>query len=420
MEESNLLEYIKSFIDELKKKIILIIFTFLLVSIVSSYFLINNQTEFSGQISIKKITDSDFEELRQINQLLLSAQRSTYNFQTDSPKVNQPDSLIIQNELVDYDQYLEFKRLMEANVYEIDQDKLQNIFIDELTDNEELISVLDDLKILEKSDFDSDQEYFESLRKISNKLEISKPVISERDKLVMGRSYQEDYILSFNGSSKKIISQIFEKTLKKVNENGHKSIKNQIDLIIRKLKQEKQFKIEDATRNINNAKANYKMEIEKKIKLLEEQATIARLLNIESNAIGSTENILSSKSTILTTIYEKQLYYLLGYTAIEGEIDMINKRTEEDLNKFVPDLISLSSQLRNINQDQSISRFEERYLNSDLYSNDIDLVKYDPLNIRFQQLHSGSLKIIIVSILFFVGFSAAIVIISMFIKAIRE
>ena len=76
--------------------------------------------------------------------------------------------------------------------------------------------------------------------------------------------------------------------------------------------------------------------------------------------------------------------------------------------------------MRNINQDQSISRFEERYLNSDLYSNDIDLVKYDPLNIRFQQLHSGSLKIIIVSILFFVGFSAAIVIISMFIKAIRE
>ena len=63
MEESNLLEYSKSFVDELKKKIILITFTFLLVSIVSSYFLINNQTEFSGQISIKKITDSDFEEL---------------------------------------------------------------------------------------------------------------------------------------------------------------------------------------------------------------------------------------------------------------------------------------------------------------------------------------------------------------------
>ena len=144
----------------------------------------------------------------------------------------------------------------------------------------------------------------------------------------MGRSYQEDYILSFNGSSKKLISQIFEKTLKRVNENGHKSIKNQIDLIISKLKQEKQFKIEDATTNINNAKANYKMEIEKKIKLLEEQAKIARLLNIESNAIGSTENILSSKSTILTTIYEKQLYYLLGYTAIEGEIDMINKRND--------------------------------------------------------------------------------------------
>ena len=147
MEESNLLEYIKSFIDELKKKIILITFTFLLISIVSSYFLINNQTEFSGQISIKKITNSDFEEISQINQLLLTAQRSTYNFQTDTPKENQPDSLIIGNELVDYDKYLEFKRLMEANVYEIDQDKLQNIFIDELIDNEELISVLDDLKI---------------------------------------------------------------------------------------------------------------------------------------------------------------------------------------------------------------------------------------------------------------------------------
>ena len=79
MEESNLLEYIKSFIDELKKKIILITFTFLLISIVSSYFLINNQTEFSGQISIKKITNSDFEEISQINQLLLTAQRSELN-----------------------------------------------------------------------------------------------------------------------------------------------------------------------------------------------------------------------------------------------------------------------------------------------------------------------------------------------------
>ena len=147
MEESNLVEYIKIIIDELKQKIAFIFFSFVIVAAVGSFFLFNNQTEFKGQISIKKITNSEFEDLRQINQLLLTAQRSTYNFQTDIPKANQPDSVIIQNELVDYDQYLEFKRLMEANVYEIDQEKLQNIFVDELTDNEELIEVLDELKL---------------------------------------------------------------------------------------------------------------------------------------------------------------------------------------------------------------------------------------------------------------------------------
>ena len=420
MEESNLVEYIKIIIDELKQKIAFIFFSFVIVAAVGSFFIFNNQTEFKGQISIKKITNSEFEDLRQINQLLLTAQRSTYNFQTDIPKANQPDSVIIQNELVDYDQYLEFKRLMEANVYEIDQEKLQNIFVDELTDNEELIEVLDELKIIEKSNFDSEQEYFESLRKISNKLEVSKPVISERDKKVMGRSYQEDYILSFHGSSKKIISQIFERTLGKVTDNALKNINNQIKLIVSKLKQEKQFSIEDATMNINNAKASYKMESEKKLKLLQEQAKIARLLNIESNTIGMTENILNSKSTILTTIYEEQLYYLLGYKAIEGEIDLINNRTDEDINKLTPDIIALDSQLRDIKQDRSINRFEERYLNSDLYSQKISLVNYDPLNIRYQQLHSSSFKIIIVSLLFFIGLSAIIIILSLLIKAIRE
>ena len=112
----------------------------------------------------------------------------------------------------------------------------------------------------------------------------------------------------------------------------------------------------------------------KKLKLLQEQAKIARLLNIESNTIGMTENILNSKSTILTTIYEEQLYYLLGYKAIEGEIDLINNRTDEDINKLTPDIIALDSQLRDIKQDRSINRFEERYLNSDLYSQKISLV----------------------------------------------
>ena len=420
MEESNIIEYIKIFLQETRKRIVLIILSFLIIYASSFYIIYNNETLYEGQISIKKIPLSEFEDLRQINTLLINAQRSINSLNSTDLEKESNVAVVLQNEVVSYAEYMEFKRLMEMNIYDLNRDKLQEIFIDELFDNNELVSVLDSLKILERSKFDSEEEYYEGLRKISNEIKISKPVVSERQKTVMGRGYQEDYIVSFQAKTKQLISQIFNDTLLLVNKNGQKSINNHIQLLISELKQDKEFKIEDTIKSIGNAKTNYIMETNKKLKLLEEQAKIARILDIETNKISSTENILNSKSTILTTIYEKQLYYLLGYKAIEGEIELVKSRTEDDIIKLVPDLINLDNQLREINQNQSISRFEERYKNSNLYREGIDLVKYDPLNIRFSTLHSSDLKIFLLSTLLFIIVSSLIIISSLLIRAIRE
>ena len=119
-----------------------------------------------------------------------------------------------------------------------------------------------------------------------------------------------------------------------------------------------QFKLEDLNQKIEFAKNDYDIETSNRLAFLNEQASIARELNIKNNTL-EVENFNTSSGGVISNLQTAKPYYMRGYSMIEKEIELIESRNNKDA--FTKNLLDLEKQRRDLLEDKSLERIEQLF-----------------------------------------------------------
>ena len=119
-----------------------------------------------------------------------------------------------------------------------------------------------------------------------------------------------------------------------------------------------QFKVEDINQKIEFAKNDYDIETSNRLAFLNEQASIARELNIKNNTL-EVENFNTSSGGVISNLQTAKPYYMRGYSMIEKEINLIESRNNKDA--FTKNLLDLEKQRRDLLENKSLERIAQLF-----------------------------------------------------------
>jgi hypothetical protein len=327
---------------------------------------------------------------------------------------NQPDQVIEALTpiiKISEDQLSIFELHNSNDIYLVDSSMLYNKFINILERRKVIKDSIRKFKIVSKKKYENNKKYeeavsiasFRVLKKSISTESISTESISNK---IILRGTDRDKLIEIIGyikaeNEKLVIQDIREefknkiKLLKEVDDIEKNNIKIKIqhskddyDTKIKKKKQSLEFQIEDINLAIKNSFTDYQNKISKRIQYLKEQAEIARKLDIAKPSmnfktfnpsitiLGLNKSAANSNAKSMLDVSNDVPFYLIGYEAIEKEIDIIKNR------KNTKDYLSNEELLKTkriLSQDKSEIRKElnKMYLNEIISYNkelrDIDL-----------------------------------------------
>ena len=237
------------------------------------------------------------------------------------------------------------------DIYLVDSSRLYDNYFDLLEERTALRSAVKKFEIVSRENYKNNEKYEEAVSLASHDIVInySPSAIVNKD----GVSNYSTIILSGKNKGKlfelikyiknennrltiKNIEQEFENkiyTLRKLDEMSKRKIliriqnkKDEYDVQMNKALQILNYQIEDLDTKIENSINDYKYQISQKLTHLAEQAALARGLGIARADKG---NFYYSNSLTTTS----STFYLMGYEAIEKEIQIIKNR--KDIERFV-------------------------------------------------------------------------------------
>tara|TARA_Y100000389_G_C17405438_1_gene487743 strand:+ start:303 stop:1424 length:1122 start_codon:yes stop_codon:yes gene_type:complete len=234
----------------------------------------------------------------------------------------------------------------------IDKNKLYNLFISKIQTVEIIQEGISKFKLIDKDNFKNEDEYNEEIERNAVLIidEMNAPFINEKDK-TKNKPYWQ---YNFEISNRLIWNNFLKYIEKKTNEEIRMSLINEFKIQTNILNNQLKFQLEDVDQNIANALDDYKNLISNKLAFLEEQAAIARTLDIAKNTLQA-ENF-QTDNTIVTNIKSENSYYLKGYEMIEKEISLINSRKNEKA--FINELFELERNKRSILQNKKNERLK--------------------------------------------------------------
>ena len=281
-----------------------------------------------------------------------SSQNSTYNVTTNIETI----SIFEEREYASYNLYLqnffldkfgsdeESEALYETPLQTINKTYLVNLFINALRENNITKDLIKKSNLINKKDYDDNQKYENAVSKLVNSINLVRQKEVDTDIDYWTINFRTKNINEWNNFLNSI-----EKPL---NENVRAYLNNSVDELIVTQKRFLTFKIEDLERKISDQK-NYTVNTKlqnaaNRIAFLQEQAQIARSLNIENFDVDKF-NSLGKDS--------KLLYYTRGYRLIEEEIRLISNLNNSNIGLSTNTLEELKTEL--LISKKNIDRFEE-------------------------------------------------------------
>ena len=163
--------------------------------------------------------------------------------------------------------------------------------------------------------------------------------------------------------------------------------------------------------------SQYDFNKKSKLALLNEQAQIARSLDIGKGSLSlPTQSYVKSSTTVFTTVDEdnqrktnqnepyvasaannEALLYLRGYVAIEKEIMMLQSRKSPEA--FIPQLAIIEDLKLQLLQDPTVSRANELFANTPIGSEEFSAAVYDLASLEYKSKTKATLVLALAIVL---------------------
>jgi LPS O-antigen subunit length determinant protein (WzzB/FepE family) len=273
-------------------------------------------------------------------------------------------------------QFSEYSASNALGFFEIERDQLRNLLIEQFQERTTLEQAVREFELVSRDKFESNEAYQEAVIQVAASAELLQP---DPD----GKTPRLDWQLTFEGIEEEKWLQALDSAKRQATENVRDllserfetavvvaqqkrafdledldaqidSAKLDYDVFIQNFELERSQGVEDLTTKIANARADYQRKTQDRLAFLNEQAAIARQLGVAKNTLEA--QTFASTTGVVANVKTDTPFYLRGYEAIEKEIELINSRDETDA--FVSGLFELQSELRALEQDQTLARAE--------------------------------------------------------------
>jgi len=256
----------------------------------------------------------------------------------------------------------EEKIVSQVRFNNINKEYLLNLFLEELKTGTIIQEAIKKYQLIDQSKFNDENEYLEAVEKYALSLDLLRPVNVDGSKRGETRL---NWIIEFNVDDKNKWEETLSFIEIEINKTIQKYLRESFNITLNNLKLLDQFKTEDLNQKIEFAKNDYEFETSNRLAFLNEQASIARKLNIADNTL-EVENFNTS-SGVISNLQTAKPYYMRGYSMIEKEIELIESRNNKDA--FTKNLLDLEKQRRDLLEDKSLERIEELFNSTPIVSN---------------------------------------------------
>ena len=237
----------------------------------------------------------------------------------------------------------------------INKELLLNLFQEELQTKKIVIEAIKKYKLIDQNKFNDEDEYLEEVEKYALSLDLLRPINVDGSKRGETRL---NWTIEFEINDE----EKWEESLSFIENEINKNIQNYLEqnfiTTLNNLKLFNQFKVEDLNQKIEFAKNDYDIETSNRLIYLNEQASIARELDIKNNTL-EVENFNTSSGGVISNLQTAKPYYMRGYSMIEKEIELIESRNNKDA--FTKNLLDLEKQRRDLLEDKSLERIEKLF-----------------------------------------------------------
>ena len=265
-----------------------------------------------------------------------------------------------------FTEYSHINEVFSSNSYDyvINRDNVFSYFVEEFNDREELVAELKGnsyvLGVLEK--IEAEEEKDAALIALVKQFQLVPPAKN-----------QTDWKLKFEWHNADEGKNILRRVLNNILLNVKKTILSDIERLASARSSRNQLKVQKLEVDLVVLEQEIKLENDRRILFLKEQASIARALDIENNLFNvSSLNESQSNGVSLSVSSSERPFYLRGYKAIEAELDALSTRAFAASNTYV----SIQSQLLTVKNDIS---FQQMLAAKDVVVEDqvLDWVRFD-------------------------------------------
>lgn len=298
---------------------------------------------------------------------------------------------------IEHNKYDEFKVF--NNDYDVDREYFRLLLIEEIADRDEAATVISNLNIINKDNYDDEVTYNFALRQAAFNLEIIEPKSSKDNNtdLLQENLYTTKgdnfFTIKFKHENKEIIQEIFSNVVLSSNEKVKIFLTDKLKNIYENRQKSNEYQITDLRKQKGFLEKIRNKFINDRRKYLFEQAEIARSLGI-SNPTFDSSTFTAETGDRLTTLEKEQPFYYRGYIAIEKEIELLNSRGNNVnvFDKFYKDIKIVNNKIQdlerrifNLESDLTATRLKDAFENSPLNKGIFQSANYDLANIYYSQ-----------------------------------
>ena len=271
--------------------------------------------------------------------------------------------------------------LNESGLIGIDSNKLETLFIEEILTYKGLEASIKKNSYLEKLESESESEFSLRISNTARAFTLSKPS-NKKDK-----EQQPKWTIELTTQQPKLATQVVSDALSFTNDNVNRQVQNTMDRLFVAHSRNVTNELEDIDVASSIAVNNEKLKTQYRLAFLNEQAALARALEIDKNTLSA--QMFTTQSSLVTSVSKEEPFYLRGYIAIEKEIKTLSSRSSPQL--FIPELVANEKRREQLERDFSISRAKKLLALTPIGTDAFEAVSYDLFSMKFQSKTKQSL-----------------------------
>jgi len=293
----------------------------------------------------------------------------------------------------------------------VDEQVLLSAFIDDVRSYDGIESFIKSYGYIAQQEDETDREFAFRLRSTAYDFSLVPPTP------LTAKNFQPNWVLNVTTQKPDMATQILADSLMLSNQNINEQMGGAFQRRSNEQTRKNKFAIEDLELKKQRVLSQYDFNKKSKLALLNEQAQIARSLDIGKGSLSlPTQSYVKSSTTVFTTVDEdnqrktnqnepyvasaannEALLYLRGYVAIEKEIMMLQSRKSPEA--FIPQLAIIEDLKLQLLQDPTVSRANELFANTPIGSEEFSAAVYDLASLEYKSKTKATLVLALAIVL---------------------